>query len=156
MSANLSARLEKLRWPVTIIKLRKGQKYSKILKTIANFNKTLLKFKILGSSKPFHCLKRLSSIPISSFKLFHWLIKIHKPGTIKIFQNLKFKFNQKIAIARVIKRLITTPLTLETMQQFTISIWRRPLGPWCRKKRKKFKRFKIQKAGKNSKYFKNC
>ena len=29
-----------------IVKLRKGQKHSKILKTIANFNKTLQKIKI--------------------------------------------------------------------------------------------------------------
>ena len=49
MSGNPSARLEKLRWPVMIVKLRKGQKYSKILKTVANFNKILLKFKILKS-----------------------------------------------------------------------------------------------------------
>ena len=66
MSINPSARLEKLRWPVMIVKLRKGQKYSKILKTIAKFNKILLKFKILKSSKPFHCLMRLSSISIPS------------------------------------------------------------------------------------------
>ena len=32
-----------LRWPLMIVKLRKGQKYSKILKTIANFNKNLAK-----------------------------------------------------------------------------------------------------------------
>ena len=47
MSSNPSARLEKLRWPEMIVKLRKGQKHSKILKTVANFNKILLKFKIL-------------------------------------------------------------------------------------------------------------
>ena len=69
MSSNPSARLKKLRGPLMTVKLRKGQKkYSKIVKTIANFNKILLKFKILKSSKPFHFLKRLSSIPISSFK----------------------------------------------------------------------------------------
>ena len=68
MSSNPSAGLEKLRWPVMIVKLRKGQKHSKTLKTIANLNKILLKFKILKSSKPFHCLKTLSSIPISSFE----------------------------------------------------------------------------------------
>ena len=66
-SSNPSAILEKLRCPVMIVKLRKGQKNSQNLKTIANF-KILLKFKILKSSKPFHCLKRLSSSPISSFK----------------------------------------------------------------------------------------
>ena len=44
-------RLKKLRWPVRIVKLRKGQKYSKILKTIANFMKILLKFVILLSSE---------------------------------------------------------------------------------------------------------
>ena len=68
MSGNLSARLETLHWQVMIVKLGKGQKYSKILKAIANFNKIFLKFKILKTSKPFHCLKRLSSIPISSLK----------------------------------------------------------------------------------------
>ena len=51
-----------------IVELRKGQKYLKILKTIAIFNKILLQFKIKKSLKSFHCLKRLSSIPISSFK----------------------------------------------------------------------------------------
>ena len=30
---------------------------------------------------PFHCLKRLSSIPISSLKQFHWLLKVHTLGT---------------------------------------------------------------------------
>ena len=65
MSSNPSARLEKLRWPVMIVKLRKGQKHSKILKTIANFNKMLLKFKTLKFSKPFHCLK---SYPVSLFQ----------------------------------------------------------------------------------------
>ena len=37
MSGNPSERLEKHRWPVMIAKLGKGQKYSKNLKTIANF-----------------------------------------------------------------------------------------------------------------------
>ena len=69
MSSNSIAILQKLRWPVMIVKLRKEQKYSKILKTIANFNKILQKFKLLKSWKPFHCLKRLPSIPISSFKI---------------------------------------------------------------------------------------
>ena len=67
MSNNPSARLEKLHWPVMIVKRRKGQKYSEILKTIAIFIKILHKM-ILNSSKPFYCLERLSSIPISSFK----------------------------------------------------------------------------------------
>ena len=44
-------KLKKLRWPVRIVKLRKEQKYSKILKTIANFMKILLKFVILLSSE---------------------------------------------------------------------------------------------------------
>ena len=67
MSSNPSARLEKLRWPVMIVKLRKGQKHSKILKTIANFNKILLKANALKTLEPFHCLKKLSSITISCF-----------------------------------------------------------------------------------------
>ena len=46
----------------------------------------------------------------------------------------KFIFYQKIALAGVIKILITIPLTLETMQQLIIKPWRRSLGPWCRKK----------------------
>ena len=41
-SSNPSARLEKLCWPVMIVKLRKGQKCL-ILKTIANYNKILPK-----------------------------------------------------------------------------------------------------------------
>ena len=46
MSSNLSARLEKLRWPVMIVKLRKGQKHSKsknikILKTISLSEETI-------------------------------------------------------------------------------------------------------------------
>ena len=45
--------LQKLRWPVMIVNLRKGQKQSKILKTITNSNKILLKFKTLKSSTPF-------------------------------------------------------------------------------------------------------
>ena len=49
MPSNRSARLEKLCWPVMIVKLRKREKYSKILRIIANFNKILLKFKILKS-----------------------------------------------------------------------------------------------------------
>ena len=39
MSSN-SARVEKLRWPVMIVKLRKGQKYSKIVKTENFFKKS--------------------------------------------------------------------------------------------------------------------
>ena len=78
---NQSARHQKFCWPIMNVKLRKGQKYSKILKTIANFNKILQKFVILKSSEPFHCLNRLSSIPISSLKSFHSLIKIHKLET---------------------------------------------------------------------------
>ena len=50
MLSNPSARLEKLRWPVMIVKLRKGHKYSKILKRVKNFNKILLKFNIPVSS----------------------------------------------------------------------------------------------------------
>ena len=68
MSSNPTAGLEKLRWPVMTVKLRKGQKYLKIMKTIANFNKIVRKYKILKVSQPFHCLKRLYNIPISSFK----------------------------------------------------------------------------------------
>ena len=44
-----SPRHKKFRWPVMVVKLRKRQKLWKILETIANFNKTLLKFKILIS-----------------------------------------------------------------------------------------------------------
>ena len=51
-----------------IVKLRKGQKYSKISNTIANFNETLLKFGITISSEQLYCLNRLSRIPISSLK----------------------------------------------------------------------------------------
>ena len=47
LSCNPSARLKKLRRSVMIVKPRKGQKNSKILKTIANFNKILLLFVIL-------------------------------------------------------------------------------------------------------------
>ena len=54
---------------------------TKILKTIANFNKILLKFVMFISSEAFDCLKRLSIVPISSLKQFQWLIKIHKLGT---------------------------------------------------------------------------
>ena len=63
LSCNPSARLEKFCWPVMIVKLRKGRKYPKILKTIRNFYKILQK-----SLKSFHCLMRLSSIPISRFE----------------------------------------------------------------------------------------
>ena len=68
MSSNPPSGLEKLRWPVVIVKIRKGQKYSKILKTTANFNKILQKFNILKSSKQIYCLNRLPSIPISSLE----------------------------------------------------------------------------------------
>ena len=68
ISSNPSARPEKLRWPVMIVKHRKGQNYSKFLKTILNFNQILLKLNKLKSSQPFHGLKRLSSITILSFK----------------------------------------------------------------------------------------
>ena len=84
MPSKSSAWLEKLRWPVMIVE---GQKHSKILK-IPNFTKILLKFNILKSLKQFHCLKRQSSIPILSFKQFHWLKKIHILGTkIKLLEN---------------------------------------------------------------------
>ena len=66
MSSNQSAGLEKLRWPEIIVKLRKGQKYSKnFLITIANVNKNLQIFKIIISSKPFH---RLKDYPVSLFQ----------------------------------------------------------------------------------------
>ena len=58
MSNKPSARHENFRWPVVmIVKFKKEQKYSKTLKTIANFDKMLLKLKILKSSKPFPCFK---------------------------------------------------------------------------------------------------
>ena len=60
MSRNPSARLEKLRWPVMIVLLRK--KIFKKFEKIVSLNEILLKFKIIKSSKPFNCLKRLSSI----------------------------------------------------------------------------------------------
>ena len=44
LSCKLSAQLKKFRGPVLIVKLTKGQKYSNILKYIANFNKILQKF----------------------------------------------------------------------------------------------------------------
>ena len=50
-SCNPSARFEKLRWPVRIVKLRKEQKYSKIFRTVANFNKILQKLVIIISSE---------------------------------------------------------------------------------------------------------
>ena len=56
-----------------IVKLRKRQKHSKILKTIAFFKKIMLKFVILISSEPFHCLKIIPSILISSHEHFHCL-----------------------------------------------------------------------------------
>ena len=46
-----------------------------------NFENILLKFKILISLKPFNFFNRLSGIPVSSLKEFHWLIMIHKLGT---------------------------------------------------------------------------
>ena len=80
MSSNRSATLEKLRLPVMIVKLRDGQKYSKILITITKFNEILLKFKIKKIfKKSLHCLKILSSIPISSLKIIS-LAQIHKLG----------------------------------------------------------------------------
>ena len=48
---------------------------------------------------------------------------------------MKNKFYQKIAKAGVIKKLMTKPLALETIQQFIIKQRRSSLGPWCRKKR---------------------
>ena len=48
LSINPSPRLEKFCWPVTAVKLRKGQKSGKFLE-IANFKKILLKFKTLKS-----------------------------------------------------------------------------------------------------------
>ena len=51
-----------------------------------------------------------------------------------IFRKLeKLNFIKKIDKAGVIKKLISTPLTLQTMQQLNIKPWRRALGPWCRK-----------------------
>ena len=133
-----------------IVKLRKGQKYSKILKTIANLNKILLKFKILESSKTILCLKRLSSIPISSLKYFHWLIKIHKFRT-KIFRKIEKLKLEKNAKAGVIKLLVTNSSTLESMQKVITKPWRTSLGPWRRKKDEKIK--KIQKLEKTAKNF---
>ena len=46
LSNNPSPRLEKFRWPVMIVKLRKGQQKLKKFEN-ANFNKILVKFKIL-------------------------------------------------------------------------------------------------------------
>ena len=116
MSSNPSARIEKLRWPVLIVKLRKGQKYSNILKTIANFNKVLLKFTILKSSNQFIVSR---DYPVSLFQDLNSFTgsKIHKLGYIRKFEK-KIKFDQKIAKTGVIKILITIPFTLETMQQF--------------------------------------
>ena len=57
MSRNTSARNENLRWPLIIVKLRKGHKNLRIFE-----NKILLKFKKLKSSKPFRCLERLPTI----------------------------------------------------------------------------------------------
>ena len=74
MSVSPSARLEKLRWPEMIVKLRKEQKYSEILKQIVNFNKILQELNILKNSKPSNCLKNLSSIPISNFKIIVSLV----------------------------------------------------------------------------------
>ena len=56
-SSHVTQDLKKLRWPERIVKLRKGQKYSKILKTIANL-KTLLKFVILISSEQHSIVSR--------------------------------------------------------------------------------------------------
>ena len=47
LSGKPSPRFEKFRWPVMVVKLRKGKKI--IFETISNFNKILLKFKILIS-----------------------------------------------------------------------------------------------------------
>ena len=57
-------KLKKFRWPVNIVKLRNRQKITN-LKTIANFNKILLKFVILVSFEPFQILQRLFTISFS-------------------------------------------------------------------------------------------
>ena len=48
LSSNPSPRPEEFRWPVIVVKLRKGQN-NKILEKIANLNKILLKLKRLKS-----------------------------------------------------------------------------------------------------------
>ena len=54
-----------------------------------------------------------------------------------IFRKVENKFYQKIAKAGVMKTLMTSPLTLETMRQLNIETWRRSIGHWCRKKDRK-------------------
>ena len=81
-SCNPSARLEKLRWPVMIVILMRGQKYSKFLEQSQILEQNLAKTRDNNIFRtPCHCLKIPSSMPISSLKQFHSLIKIHKLGT---------------------------------------------------------------------------
>ena len=76
-----SAKLKKLRWPVKIVKLRKGTKIFKNFKN-GKFQQNLAKTRdIIILRTSFQCLKRLSNIPISKLKQFRWPIKIHTLGT---------------------------------------------------------------------------
>ena len=59
---------------------------------------------------PFDCLKRTSSMPISSLKQFHWLIKIHTLATFQ--KKIQIKIYQTISKTRVTEIIIAIPLTL--------------------------------------------
>ena len=73
-------------------------KYSKNLKTNANFNKILLKFVILTSSEPLNSLQTLSSFPNSNLKEFHRLIKIYKSGTWYFSDNENSPFTKLLKL----------------------------------------------------------
>ena len=90
----------------------------------------------------------MSRNPSARLEKLRWPVKITVSGDypVYLFQALfseskKIKFYRKIAKAGVIKKMITISITLETMRQLIIKLWR-SLGPWCSKK-DKFK--KIQK-----------
>ena len=97
-----------------IAKLRKGQKNSKNLKTIANFNKIqdkkIFKNILLSPETIQYPYFRLKNVSLGHWDPYTW-------NMIKIFRKFeKIKFYQKIAKAGVIEILIPIPLTLETMK----------------------------------------
>ena len=129
-SCNPSARLQKLRWPVMIIKLRKGQKYSNIFRTIANFDKILQKVVIKISSEHHSIVSRY--YPVCLFPALNSFTgskrSIHLEHDNKFSKNFQIKNYQKISKTRVNKIMITIPLSLETKQQLSIKPRRRLFG----------------------------
>ena len=105
-----------------IVKLRKGQKHSKTLKTIAIFNRVLLKFKILKSLKPFDCLKVSLAQRFRNLEPDFNFLKI---GNIK--------FYQKIAKTGVTKILITIPITQKNYATAYYQTMEEVPRTWCRK-----------------------